>query len=205
MGLEHRTLTDTQRYVATVGPLVENAQVQEAITAAVVQAVKKQVDVESLVDQALGQVVPDRPKLQELSGSIAAGVYSLVERVVTEVVSSQQFADLWVTINIRAQQALVRILEGENTGAVRLEGDNVVLDLSEVITAVQQRLVDAGLTFVQNLPIPQVDKQIVLLNAPELRKAQTVYAFASPISTWALPVVGCSTCCPCCSRCVARG
>ena len=186
----HRTLTDTQRYVATVGPLVESPQVQEAITAAVVQAVKKQVDVESLVNQALGQVVPDRPKLQALSGPIAAGVYSLVDRTVTQVVSSQQFADLWVTINTRAQQALVRILEGDNTGAIRLEGDNVVLDLSDVITVVKQRLVDAGLTFVQNLPIPQVDKQIVLLNAPQLRQAQTIYAFANPVATWGMPVVG---------------
>jgi hypothetical protein len=75
----------------------------------------------------------------------------------------------------QAQQALVRLLKGEETGAVSLQGDQVVLDLSDVIDQVKQRLVARGRTIVENVPIPDVDKQIVLLEAPQLEQARTIY------------------------------
>jgi len=185
-----RTLTDTQRYIATVSPLIHDPRVQQAITKEVVQAIEKQVDVEALLNQALAKVVPDRPRLQALSGPIAAGVYSLVEREVGDFVASDAFASLWVQINTKAQQKLVSVMEGQNTGAIQIKGDQVVLDLGDVINLVKDRLVARGLTFLQNIPIPQVDTQIVLMDAPQLRQARAIYAAANPIAKWALPVVG---------------
>jgi hypothetical protein len=72
---------------------------------------------------------------------------------------------------------------------VSLQGDQVVLDLSAVIDQVKQRLVDRGLTIVANIPVPNVDKQIVLLDAPQLRQARSIYAFANPIARWLILVV----------------
>ena len=80
-------------------------------------------------------------------------------------------------------------MRGTTGGAISLQGDEVVLDVSEVIDAVKERLVARGLTVVENLPIPEVDKQIVLLEAPGLRQARTIYAFANPIAKWLLPLV----------------
>jgi hypothetical protein len=65
----------------------------------------------------------------------------------------------------------------------------VVLDVSDVIDQVKQRLVARGLTFVENAPIPEVDKQIVLFDAPQLRQARTIYAFANPVARWLIWVV----------------
>ena len=48
----------------------------------------------------------------------------------------------------------MRLLKGDETGAVSVQGDQVVLDVSEVIDQVKQRLVERGLTIVQNVPIP---------------------------------------------------
>jgi hypothetical protein len=104
-------------------------------------------------------------------------------------VASDAFADVWVRVNTRAQQGLVRVLKGDTSGAVSVQGDQVVLDVSDVIDQVKARLVARGLTVVQNIPIPETDKQIVLLDAPQLKQAQTIYAFANPLARWLIIVV----------------
>jgi hypothetical protein len=184
-----RTLNDGQRYLDTVGPLVDSPQVQEAISTKVIDAIEQQVDVEAILNNAFAGVITDRPRLQQLVGPLSGAVDALIERQVREFVASDAFADVWVRVNTRAQQALVRVLKGESTGAVSAQGDQVVLDVSDVIDQVQQRLVARGLTVVQNVPIPETDKQIVLLNAPQLDQARTIYAFANPLARWLIVVV----------------
>ena len=107
-----------------------------------------------------------------------------------EFIASDEFADFWVRVNTRAQQALQRILTGDGSGAVSLQGDQVVLDVDEVINRVKDRLVARGLTIVENVPIPETDRQIVLMDAPQLRQMRTIYAFGNPVARWLLPLVG---------------
>ena len=52
----------------------------------------------------------------------------LIEREVRAFVASDTFADVWVRVNTRAQQTLVRVLKVDRTGAVSMQGDQVVLD-----------------------------------------------------------------------------
>jgi hypothetical protein len=184
-----RTLNDGQRYLDTVGPLVHSPQVQEAISTKVIAAIEAQVDVEAILNDAFAGVITDRPRLQQLVGPISGAVDGLIERQVREFVASDAFADVWVRINTRAQQGLVRVLKGDTSGAVSVQGDQVVLDLSDVIDQVKARLVARGLTVVQNIPIPDKDRQIVLLDAPQLERAQTIYAFANPLARWLIVVV----------------
>ena len=184
-----RTLNDTQRYVATVGPLVDSPQVQDAIATTVTDAIQNQVDVESILNNVFSQVITDRPRLQQLVGPIAAAVNGLIDRQVREFVASQTFRDLWIQLNTQAQQGLQRVLNGEGTGAISLQGDQVVLDLSAVIDQVKEQLVARGLTFAANAPIPNIDKQIVLLDAPKLKQVKDIYAFSNPVAKWLIWVV----------------
>jgi hypothetical protein len=184
-----RTLNDTQRYVDTVGPLVDSPEVQDAIATTVTDAIQSQVDVEAILNEVFAGVITDRPRLQQLVGPLSGAVNGLIDREVRAFVASDLFADIWVRANTRAQQALVRVLEGDESGAVSVQGDQVVLDVSEVVAQVQQRLVDRGLTIVENVPIPEVDKQIVLLDAPQLEQVRTIYAFANPVARWLIVVV----------------
>jgi hypothetical protein len=184
-----RTLNDGQRYLDTVGPLVDSPQVQDAVATKVIAAIEQQVDVEAILNEVFAGVITDRPRLQRLVGPLAGAINGLIEREVRAFVASDTFADIWVRVNTRAQQTLVRVLKGEDTGAVSVQGDQVVLDVSEVIDQVKQRLVARGLTIVQNIPIPEVDKQIVLLDAPQLRQARTIYAFANPVARWLIVLV----------------
>ena len=184
-----RTLNDTQRYVATVGPLVNSPAVQDAIATKVTDAIQKQVNVEQIVNNVFAGVITDRPRLKELVGPLSGAVNGLIDNQVHAFVASDTFADIWVRANTKTQQGLMRLLQGDSTGAVTLQGDQVVLDVSDVIDQVKARLVARGLTIVENIPIPNVDKQIVLLDAPKLKQARTIYAFANPVARWLIVVV----------------
>src|SRR3954447_431324 len=184
-----RTLNDAQRYIDTVGPLVDSPQVQAAIATKVTEAIQQQVDVEAILNQVFAGVITDRPRLQALVGPMAGAVNGLIETQVREFVASETFADFWVAANTRAQAALVRLLQGKESGAISLQGDQVVLDVSQVIDQVKQRLVARGLTIVERVPIPDKDRQIVLMDAPQLKQARTIYAFANPVAKWLIVVV----------------
>jgi hypothetical protein len=181
-----RTITDTERYVATVAPLAEDPTVKEAVGNTVSTALIKQLDAQARISELL----VDYPKLSALSGPIASGVNSLVQRTVTEVLDSDQFSNVWVAINRQAQQAIVNALEGKTDGAVTVTNGQVVLDTGELITLVKQALVDRGLTFAENIPVPPVaDRQIVLLQSEELKRAQFFYQLGQPVAQWLIYVV----------------
>ena len=184
-----RTLNDTERYVATVDPLIDSPEVQDAIATQVTAAIEKQVDIEAVLSNVFEGVITERPRLEQLVGPLSAAINSLVEREVRAFIASDEFAELWLQVNIRAQQALQRVLTGEGTGAVTVQGDQLVLDVDEVITKVKERLVARGLTLVENVPIPDTDRQIVLVQSDQLQQLRTIYAFGNPVAIWMLPVV----------------
>ncbi|WP_426244535.1 hypothetical protein [Nocardioides sp. LHG3406-4] len=168
---------------------MDSPEVQAAIAAKVTEALQQQVDVEAILNEAFAGVITERPRLEALVGPLAGAINGLIDSQVRAFIASDTFDDFWVTANTRLQQALVRVLEGNETGAVSQQGDQVVLDVTEVIDQVKQRLVDRGLTIVENLPIPDADRQIVLFDAPQLRQARTTYAFLHPVATWLIAVV----------------
>src|SRR6476469_279540 len=180
-----RTINDGQRYVETVGPLVDSPEVQTAIATKVTDAIEQQVDVEALLTQAFSGVTQDRPRISLLIGPLAGAVNGLIETQVQNFIASNAFRELWLAANTRAQEALVRLLNGDDSGAVSVQGGEVVLDLSTVIDQVKQQLVDRGLTFVQHAPaLPAADQQIVLLESSQLKQVRTIYAFSNPVAKW---------------------
>ncbi|MFC5266030.1 hypothetical protein ACFPJ1_28285 [Kribbella qitaiheensis] len=184
-----RTLNDTQRYVDTVSPLVNSPQVQDVIATKVTDAIEKQVDIEAILNDVFAGVITDRPRLQQLVGPLSAAINSLIDNQVRAFLASDAFDDIWVAVNTRAQQGLQRVLSGDESGSVSLQGDQVVLDVSDVIEQVKQRLVDRGLTIVEKVPIPESDRQVVLMEAPQLKQLRTIYAFANPVAQWLIVVV----------------
>ena len=183
-----RTLNDTGRYVDTVGPLASESEVQTAVATRVTTAIEKQVDLEAILNEAFAGVITKRPRLELLVGPMVGAISGLIETQVRTFLASDTFEDLWIAANTRLQQTLVRVLEGNESGAVSLEGDQVVLDVSEVIDQVKQRLVDRGLTMIEDLPIPTVDRQIELFDAPRLARARTTYAAVNPVAQWLIVI-----------------
>ncbi len=181
-----RTLTDTERYVATVAPLAQDPTIQLAIGDTITTALVKQLDTQSRVSDLLSNT----PRLQPLAGPIAIGVNDFVGKQVAALLASDQFDSVWVAINRQAQQALIKALDGNPDGAVTIQGDQVVLDTGDLINLVKQRLVDRGLSFAANVPVPSAaDRQVVLLTSPQLAQARTVYALAQPVAQWLIYAV----------------
>lgn len=180
----HRTVVDTERYLETVGPLIERPEVQQAIsesiTTAAVQAINTQTQVEGLLDR----LFPDASFTGPLAGPIAAGINGLVGELVNRFVQSEQFEQAWITLNRAAQRGMVTLLEGGEEGPVRIQGNDIVLDVSSLLAQIQQYLVDSGLTAAANISLPANDRQIVLTTVDGLGQIRLIYSLTSPILTW---------------------
>ena len=96
-----RTINDTERYLETVGPLVDSPEVQDAIATKVTDAITAQVDIEELIKQVFAGVITERPRLEILVSPLAGAVNSLIENQVRAFIASDTFAEFWVTANTR--------------------------------------------------------------------------------------------------------
>ncbi|MFJ8075365.1 hypothetical protein ACIQ7Q_15885 [Streptomyces sp. NPDC096176] len=188
----HDTVSDTDRYVATVAPLASEPAVQEAVINRLTDRVVENVNVEAITDALAGalQDAGAPPRVVEgadaLTGPLRNAVRTVVDRTVSRVITSDVFQQAWEGANRRAHAAVVNMLTGDNKGAVRAEGDTVQLDVGEVIDQVRQRLVDAG--FDKAAAIPDSDRTITLFQVEELGKAQDAMRLLDILGTW-LPVV----------------
>lgn len=177
----NQTVSNPDQFAATLGPLAEDPTIQEAVGTIITNAIVKQLDLE----QKLSTDLP--PKLQPLSGAIAGGVNSFIGTVVNKFLSSEKFQQLWINVNKKVAEGIDRALTGEEGGAISLQGNEVVLDTGDLISAAQQELVDQGVSAAANITIPAAaQRQIVLLDAPQLAEIRSIYSLASPIAAYGI-------------------
>ena len=180
----HATVVNSEQFLATVGPLAESPQVQAAVSEAVSAAIVKQVDTTAIVGDFLGGLLNNDQLSASLSAPIAAGVNKLIGEIVQGFIASDAFQKVWVTLAGATQKSVVAILQGGNEGPVQMQGDQVVLDISDLLTAVQSQLVAQGVSLADKVTIPESDRQIVLFEAPVVAQLQFVYSLTSPILQW---------------------
>jgi hypothetical protein len=183
----HNQVANTDRFTATVDPLIQDPSVQAALTNRVTDTVFTYVDVQSLandaVDALAAQGVPSRltDRLHDLTGPLANGVRSFVHDRIAQLFASEQFARAWnQAIRIAHQQAN-SVLSGSSS-AIAIQGDKVTLDLAPFIDAAKQDLAKAGLTVVNR--IPEVHPTIEIADAAGLVKARTWYSTLDKLATW---------------------
>ncbi len=185
----NRTVIDTDRYVDTVAPLIDQPEVQAALSTAVTDQITAQLDTEAQVQKLLGNVLPGDSGLSGiLSAPIASGINGLIGNLVTKFVASEQFAQVWVAFNRAAQQSAVRMLEGSNDGIVQLQGDNLVIDVSVALQSIQTYLVDSGVSAAANIPLPSTTRYVTIANTPVLAQARSFYQVAGPVLSF-LPIL----------------
>ena len=182
----HNQLTNTDRYVETVGPLADNQDIQEAVAARVVTALFDQVDPAQRIEDAL----PDRAAF--LGAPIATAMESYATDVTEKLLASDQFQTLWDNVNRRAHNQLVALLTDDldkAKGAVALKDGKVTLDLGNVIEQVQTKLVTAGLTFLDGVSVPPVKRTITIINTEGLAEARSYLSILDTLA-WVLPLLG---------------
>lgn len=184
-------VSNTDRYVANVEPLIHDPSVQRALTDKISAEIDARLNVKGLATQAAGALTQrGLPRvgalLNNFSGQLASAVYGFIHTQVAKIVASPQVANLWVQVNQRVHAQLVKALSGQSNGAVTISNGQVVLNLGPFIDLVKQRLAARGLTIVNN--IPQINPTLALFSAKYLVKAQTGYRLLNDLK-WALPIL----------------
>ncbi|WP_436788696.1 hypothetical protein [Yinghuangia sp. YIM S10712] len=183
---------DTDRYIATVGPLARDPAVQRAVSDRVTSAITERIDMQSVTD-ALANTLTENglppgiaDQLRRLSGPLEEGVEEFVRDEVDTVVRSDAFADVWVTANRQAHAAMVKALTGQGNEAIDVDDGTIRLQLGPLVSNVQQRLVDQGFSLAQ--AIPEVDKSIVLVQSEELDEVRGYVELLHAAGWWLPPI-----------------
>src|SRR5687767_1002437 len=172
-------VSDTDRFVRTMTPLVSDPDVQNALTNRLTATVFQYVDVQGIADDAVdalaAQGLPAQvtDRLSTLTPTLASAVTGFVRDKIAELVASPAFASAWNQAITVAHRQMVTLLSGESESVV-VRGDTVYLDLAPFIVLAKERLSDAGLTAVSL--VPEVHPTVELAKADTLVRAQSAYS-----------------------------
>jgi hypothetical protein len=182
-------LSDTEQYVETVAPLAEDPAVRSAVANQVTAAVLDGLEVEELTTQlvdtlAAQENVPPRvaAALPGLVVPISNGVENFTRTQIGNIMATPQFAQVWEQVNRVAHTQVVRLLEGNQGGAVSAQGDSITLNLAPIIEQVRARLVAQGFTLAENIPV--VDRSFVLVQSDTITQAQGFYSLLNTLGAW---------------------
>jgi hypothetical protein len=182
-------VSNTDRYVANVTPLIRDPAIQTALSTKITAVITKQLDVDALVNQAATQLSSSNaPRLSTLlknfSGPISNGINGLVGTAVARVVASPAMARIWVQANQAAHAGIVKVLSGQGNGAFDVVDGKVTISLGPFITQAEQALTKQGFSLAAKLP--PVNPTFPLFDAPNLSKAQAGYRLINTLK-WVLP------------------
>ena len=188
-------VTDTTRYIQTVAPLADDPAIQDAVANRITQEIFTYVNVPELTSQAVATISGNRTLTPEqtaaltaLTGPLNSGIESYTRQVIDKVVKSEQFAAAWVEANTLVHQRLDAALTGQTTdNAVKVENNEVVLDLGNLIGQVKQQLINSGFTIAEKIPAT-TNATIVLFQAPNAATIQAGYAVLNAAGFW-LPLI----------------
>lgn len=130
-------LLNTDRWVATVGPLAHEEALTDALAVYLVDQAAAAVDLEAVAAEAL----PDRAS--GLAVPLASAVRSFLTEQAERLLASDAFATAWVEANRVAHREVVRLLRGED-GAVAANDGVVTLDLLPVVVRLLDRVEPFG-------------------------------------------------------------
>jgi hypothetical protein len=119
-----RTVYETKRYIAVVGPLASDPAIQEALARELTQAVFTAVDIQSKVQAAIAHRAP---QLEFIAGPVTTSLQGFVQDQVQKLFASDQFQQFWINANTLLQQQVVAVLDGKSE-AVTVQGNQVVFN-----------------------------------------------------------------------------
>jgi hypothetical protein len=184
-------VSDTNRYVANMAPLIKNPAIQRALTTKITDTIVARIDVKGRVDTAAADLNKKGLSrlaglLQGASGPLASGVDGYVHSGVQKVITSPRMADAWTRVNRAAHEQLVLALSGRGHPGIVIRGGEVTLDLAPLIAIAKQDLSARGLTIVNK--VPEVHTAFPLFPSTNLVKAQRAYRLLNDLKI-VLPIL----------------
>lgn len=173
---------DTRIYVDTVAPLAADPDIQEAIADRVTALVSDRLQLDTAGEE-------DTSSSQEtlLRRLAIPATLDFVHRTTLEFVRSERFQEFWREANTIAHRELLQVLTSDDS-TIRVQQDQLVLDLSPVIVGVEERLRASGLDVSDRLSIDPATAVFVLVESPTIHKAQRAIRLIDTLSI-ILPIV----------------
>ena len=189
----HRTVANTDGYVATITPIAASPAVQTTVSREITNEIYATLDPQ----QAIANALP--PKAAGLAGPLSNGAKGYLQDGINNILASPKFQQLWVSANRFAHAQLITVLNGDSKALQTTNGQvvlNLVPLLNEALKNVQARapaLVGKNITLPTissntvpaaarqkiesaiGRPLPPAVGQIPLFKATALSKAQRAY------------------------------
>ena len=128
-----RQLLETETWSTTSEELIQDADIQEAVSTFIVTAIYDNVDVEA---ELAGRLPP---QLAPLAGPVSGALRGAADDVTLKALEQPRVQQLWVDANAAAQSKLIALLDDEGE-FVSTAGGVVTLDLTSVLESVTAQL-----------------------------------------------------------------
>ena len=177
----HETAFDTDQFMETVEPALDNPALYELLSDYVSDQILETLDIEgriaarlTSVDEYLSEVLLDalevgdrgqaildrfdRPSLATLAAPIAEGIETRITAVVDSFITSAEFEERLTGLVERTHTATVALIRGDTADLpnVYTESGQVRLDLIPIITDVLRRVVAEIRDFLPDITLPDI-------------------------------------------------
>ena len=169
----HRTVFNTDQWVATVGPLAQN----DAVVASVSTRLTQELDQLLQPEQRAANLLPQN--LKGLAAPIGEGFDQVISATVTRLLRSQQFQRFWIAANRTLQPVAAAALLGNPTKHLLTSNGTVQLNLLPLIATALSTLDKHVPALVPTqAPIPTITST----TPPDQARAELSYALGRPLS-----------------------
>jgi hypothetical protein len=167
----HRTLLNTDSWVATVGPLAKDPAITDAVATSVSGELTQALD---LQDRLAATLPAD---LKQFAPALAAGAEQFVGTAVKQLLRTDQFQKFWVEANRRAHMLAVKVLRGD-TKLVSTSNGEVTINflplIANVLSFVEQKWPGIGGT---SANVPDITES----TPPDQARAELSAAIGRPL------------------------
>ncbi len=176
------TVTNTDRWVATLQPLATNPTITNYIAEEGASTIVTQLNVENRI----AKVLPGPASF--LATTITTQFQNTIARALGSALQSSAFQKLWEKENRFTHSTAVAILSGDENQNIS-KARKIVINVTPAITSAIDKLDAQGITFLDPLKKKlNVDRVLALnlLNEKELQQAQRYFHLATTLE-WLLP------------------
>ncbi len=164
-----RTVTNTDHYVSTLAPLIDEPVIQQEIATLVVNQLFASIDVQAKLTEKL----PGPTKF--LATPLTSAFRKEADKAVLAVVSSPQFAKFWNTSNRLTHHAAVTVLSGDTSNG---KATQISVALNKALINTIKTLNAKGITLFNPILATIQHSQshgLVIVTAKQLHTVQTAF------------------------------
>ena len=167
-------ILNTDSYVKTVAPMIEDSAIQGEIVDKITEAVMNVADIE----QRLNGVLPEQ--LAVLSETVDQSFAVVVRERATSMVRSEEMAVLWREVNRQAHEAVKAVLLDKQSDQADVAG---VVDLTKYVGLLVDSLIDDGAVFLNDVADSRLALDVELFDVQGLKKVQTGVTILDGLAT----------------------